>query len=157
MIDLRNVGGPVTLSFNHNLTAASGTTTLASADPTTVPLGTWEAWRLHAQNQAPPTSARFRWTRHPDRSLSNLQPLLRREMPAAAASYAGSAVGTATSPIIDLAGVTGKVTLNMTYFLNAAGRAIFGATVTVQVVYPRHRHRRHSDVIANNAGTKSRP
>src|SRR5205814_4961129 len=56
------------------------------------------------------------------------------EGPAGGGSYANSSSGALSSPIIDLSGLTGAITLNFNYFLNA-NTGILGtfdqATVTV--------------------------
>lgn len=115
VIDLRNTAGPVRLDFNQFLATATGTTPLSSADFSTTTAGTTASadgytgtglWHI--------SSSRSTTAGH----SANFSAYFGSET---THQYTASSTGLLTSPVINLTGVTGKVTLNLDYFLNAAG------------------------------------
>jgi Leucine-rich repeat (LRR) protein len=133
VIDLRGTSGPVRLDFNHFLSTVSANAVVSSADFST----TTGASSADGYGSKTPGLWHLSAGRGSQPGHSPLYSMYfgSGETSAGGGSYSANAAGSITSPLIDLTNSVGPITLNLTYFLNAASNILFRtidrATITI--------------------------
>ncbi|MDB5319040.1 MAG: cya 2, partial [Phycisphaerales bacterium] len=150
LIDLRGNSGPVRLDFNHFLTAIDAPAVVSSADFSTTPTvgsndgyitrGATSLWHF--------SSGRGTQAGHSQRFAMYFGS---GETALGGGTYGAGSAGTVTSPLIDLTGFAGSVSLSLNYFLSAEQTTALnqGDVATITVISGANR-----TIVATNGNIK---